>query len=216
MEALVQEAMKSEKFGLYWAQMRDAWEAEQRRRVAFLEKITENDKAEFINGEEIFHSPSRESHNAVLATLAELLSPYVRSRKLGRIRGEKAMISLTRNDYEPDLSFFSMEKIKKLDKNTMRYPAPDFVVEALSPSTAKNDRGVKLKDYAKHGIAEYWIIDPDEEILEQYILKSETYELILKSGSGNVRSRAIEGFEIPIRALFDDEAFDAAARSLSK
>jgi Uma2 family endonuclease len=85
-----------------------------------------------------------------------------------------------------------------------RFPIPDFVCEVLSHSTEHRDRGVKFKDYAIHGVGEYWIIDPDREVLEQYLPRRGSYELVLKSGSGEVESKVIPGFRIPIRALFDD------------
>ena len=69
------------------------------------------------------------------------------------------MISLTRNDYEPDLVFFSKEKANKFTEEQIIFPTPDFVVEILSKSTAKIDKTVKKEDYGLHGIQEYWIVD---------------------------------------------------------
>ena len=86
----------------------------------------------------------------------------------------------------------------------MIFPVPDLVVEVLSESTANRDRGIKFSDYAAHGVTEYWLIDPVGEILEQYILEGEGYSLELKSGTGTVKSAAVGGFELPIKALFDD------------
>jgi Uma2 family endonuclease len=64
---------------------------------------------------------------------------------------------------------------------------------------------VKFEDYAAHGVGEYWIINPDSLLIEQYILgANSTYELRLKSNSGTIRSTVIAGFEIPIAAVFDD------------
>jgi Uma2 family endonuclease len=40
------------------------------------------------------------------------------------------------------------------------------VIEILSPTTAGRDRGVKRKLYARQGVAEYWIVDPESESLE--------------------------------------------------
>ena len=37
----------------------------------------------------------------------------------------------------------------------MIFPARDFVVEILSKSTAKKDKGIKHQDYAAHEIREY-------------------------------------------------------------
>ena len=92
--------------------------------------------------------------------------------------------------------------------NTLTYPAPDFVVEIVSPSTEAADRNTKFEDYAAHGVKEYWIADPSEadEFVEQYILNDKhEYELIFKSDNGNITSRVIEGFEIPVEAIFDED-----------
>ena len=87
----------------------------------------------------------------------------------------------------------------------MFFPAPDFAVEILSKSTEKNDRGVKFEDYAFHGVKEYWIIDPDNETIEQYLLDGKkTYQLFVKLNEGIIHCRAVAGFNIPVRALFDE------------
>lgn len=176
---------------------------EEGARSEFYNQITEGDKAEFINGEIIFHSPVKLRHNRAGSNLQLLMTSFVNRHNLGLVGYEKLMISLTRNDYEPDICFFGLEKANEFEPDQMRFPAPDFVVEILSKSTAVYDRGVKFEDYAAHGVMEYWIIDPEEETLEQYLLEDEQYELKVKSSSGEVSSQAIVGFQIPIRAVFD-------------
>jgi len=52
-------------------------------------------------------------------------------------------------------------------------------------------------------VTEYWIIDADLEIVEQYILQEGEYRLIMKSNSGDLSSVAVPSFQIPIRAIFD-------------
>ncbi len=47
---------------------------------------------------------------------------------------------------------------------------PDLVVEVLSPSTEKMDRGLKMETYARHGIGEYWIVDIPQTGIEIYRL----------------------------------------------
>ncbi len=178
---------------------------EQKKRRHFYSVVDENKKMEFINGEIFFQSPVKLQHNNVTVLLGMLLKAFVAKHQFGFVGVEKIMISLTRNDYEPDICFFGLNKSKLFKKKQMQFPAPDFVVEVLSDSTAKNDRETKFQDYAAHGVQEYWIIDADKEIVEQYVLTEQNYELYRKSSDGNIESVVLQGFTIPIRAVFDDK-----------
>ena len=184
------------------------------RRAHFIETVLECEKAEFINGEKIVHSPAKFKHTAVLGNLYSLLKVYVMAHDLGWVGFEKVMVSLTRNDYEPDICFFNGAIAARFQPDQMRFPAPDFVVEVLSASTAANDRGVKFDDYAAHGVTEYWIIDPDTETVEQYRLAGTGYELAIKAQTGELRSFAVPGFVIPVRAIFEDNLNQATLRQV--
>ena len=177
---------------------------EQKKRQHFYEIIEENKKMEFINGEIYFHSPVKLEHNRTTRLLCTLVSAFVIKHRLGFVGVEKILISLTRNDYEPDICFFGDEKAKDFKKKQMQFPAPDFAVEVLSDSTAKVDRETKFHDYAAHGVREYWIIDAEKEIIEQYVLQNEIYELLLKAKDGNIESEVLPGFRIPVRAVLDE------------
>ncbi len=133
---------------------------EAQRRHQFREWIDEGQKAEFINGQPVLHSPVKRAHWKVSDLLLRLLSVYASFKKLGVVGVEKVMIALTRNDYEPDICFFESDKAQHFKNDQVLFPAPDFVVEILSKRTSKNDHTIKKQDYAQHGIKEYWIIDP--------------------------------------------------------
>lgn len=177
--------------------------AEATRRQRFIATVQESEKAEFINGEKIVHSPVKLRHSLAVKRLLVLLDAYVSTHGLGLVGFEKVMVSLTRNDYEPDICFFDAATAAGFQPDQMRFPAPALMVEVLSPSTEANDRGVKFDDYAAHGVTEYWIIDPDEEVVEQYRLAGEGYKLAIKAQTGELRSVAVPGFVIPVRAIFD-------------
>ncbi len=177
---------------------------EQKRRRHFYEIVEENKKMEFINGEIVFHSPVKLQHNSATKLLCGLLNAFVIKHKLGFVGIEKIMVSLTRNDYEPDICFFGNDKAKNFERQQVQFPAPDFVVEVLSDSTAKNDRETKFQDYAAHGVAEYWIVDAEKQLIEQYFLQNEQYELLLKAKDGAIESVVLPNFKIPIRAVFDE------------
>jgi len=195
--------LNSPRLALYANQLQEYLDDEQRRREEFYDWITEDIKAEFINGEVIVQTPAKKRHTAASINLTALLDAYVESHDLGFVGAETALVSLTRNDYLPDICFFGQEKTKQLSPDQVKYPAPDFIVEILSPSTASKDRGIKFEDYAYSGVQEYWLVDPQEQTLEQYVLRNESYELILKLKSGSITSAAIAGFSIPVEAIFD-------------
>ena len=179
--------------------------AESKLRNKFYDELTPSIKAEFINGKVIMHSPVKLRYSQASGNLYRLLSTYTIKNKLGSVHHEKLLIKLTRNDYEPDICFFKKVKSDKFTAEQMFFPAPDLICEVLSPSTEKIDRGTKYEDYAAHGIEEYWIVNPEKQQIEQYLLTETGYELNIKSKTGTVKSMAIEQFEIPISAIFDEE-----------
>ena len=187
---------------------------ERARRQRFYAEVPDGAKWEFINGEVTMHSPGMGRHLAVRGRLERLLSAFVDAGRLGVVLGEKALCVFPRNDFMPDVVFFGPEKAARLEPRHLRLPVPDFVCEVLSESTTRRDRGLKFQDYAAHGVAEYWLLDPDAEELEQFLLQEGAYRLAMKSGTGYIRSHAVAGFEIPVRALFDPAENIAALRTL--
>ncbi|MEM7697628.1 MAG: Uma2 family endonuclease [Verrucomicrobiota bacterium] len=177
---------------------------EKEAREQFLKELTPEMKAEFIQGEVFLHSPAKARHLAVTRDLLFALTKYCRETGNGTVFSEKCLISLTRNDFEPDVVWFSREKAAQLEPDQMLFPAPDFVVEVLSQSTEERDRTVKFEDYAVHGVAEYWIVDAEAETVEQYTIDPATdrYQLAEKLAHGSVKSHIIDGFEISWDHLF--------------
>ena len=193
-------------------------EEEARRRHEFREWLDEDVKAEFINGEIVMHSPVKKRHWQASDFLSRLLSVYTGINDLGQVGVEKVMIELTRNDYEPDICFFSKDKASTFADDQMLFPAPDLVIEILSKKIAKNDRGIKKEDYAAHGIREYWIIDPIKQIVEQYFLidehSEEYFQPYIHRIDDDISSRVLAGFTIPIRAIFEQKANIEALKKL--
>ena len=196
------------------ATLNEELQRERALRETFLRELTPNEKAEFIGGERILHSPARAAHIRAAKRLLKLMDEYVMKHNLGEVFFEKALVHLTRNDYEPDVLFYGKDKASQITPDQILFPAPDFIAEILSDSTESRDRGIKFLDYALHGVAEYWIVDADEEFFEQYTLVDQHYKLLRKQDSGLIASIAVAGFEIPVAAIFDDDAHRAAMRSL--
>lgn len=195
--------------------IRQTLEAEQARRKRFYDEMTEERKVEFINGEVIVHSPAKDRHTVAVKSLISLMDAYVQRHRLGKVRFEKALVVMPRNDYEPDVIFFSATKAAEIHPDQMKYPPPDLLVEVLCPSTAGNDRGIKFTDYAANGVAEYWIVDPVARAIERYDLKDGAYAAAGVCASGTtITSSILTGFTIPVDSVFDEDRCFECLRAL--
>jgi len=100
----------------------EQWKLEQAKRHEFYALINKQQKAEFIEGEIIFHSPARNQHILVADRLFSLLFPCILKNYLGRCLHEKCLISLTRNDFEPDIVFYRKVKSDRFKPDQMKHP----------------------------------------------------------------------------------------------
>ena len=190
---------------------------ERRRRQDFYEWVQDDQKAEFIFGEIVLHSPAADEHTDTVGYTFRVTSVFADVQLVGKVKSEKAIIGLTRNDYEPDIAFWRKEIADQFQQGQAHFPAPDFIVEVLSKGSVKNDRVTKFKDYAAHGVSEYWIVDPRKRIVEQYVLpvgKSDYFLLRKLTADDDIESHVLKGFRIPVLAIFDAAANVEALKNL--
>ena len=180
------------------------WREEQIRRHTFWAEVDENRKAEFILGEIVYHSPIYGRHWMASTNILTLLLPFVKENDLGKVGVEKVMIRLTRNDYEPDICFWLKEQTENFGKTQSAFPPPEFIIEILSESTKERDYGVKMTDYALHGVKEYWIVNPENLSVEQYLLDQNQFQLVQKLREGILKSEVIKGFKIGVKDIFEE------------
>ncbi|MDB5294092.1 MAG: hypothetical protein JWO31_75 [Phycisphaerales bacterium] len=215
MNALPEQVLASPRLIEFRDQIVDRLDAEHAARRRFRDRLLADDRrAEFINGEVVEQVANKDKHTVCLALLATLVTTYVRLRGLGTVRTEQALVTFPRNDYCPDLCFWTAARGIGADPDQFVYPPPDFVIEVLSPSTEHRDRGVKFEDYEAHGVREYWIVDPEARTIEQYVERAGRYERAFVGAAGTVRSEVVAGFEMPAEAAFDDAAQMVALRQI--
>lgn len=70
----------------------------------------------------------------------------------------------------PDLAGWRRERMPNLPQDQRFEIVPDWVCEILSPSTQRKDRIVKMKTYARFGVAYCWLVDPLARLVETYAL----------------------------------------------
>ena len=103
---------------------------------------------------------------------------------------------------EPDILVVCDENKLKDGKSVVG--APDFIVEVLSPSTAKHDLLTKHFLYQRSGVREYWIADPDDKILMTYVLRDGKYSAVVEyyADSADVHIEALEGCVVNLADVF--------------
>jgi len=82
--------------------------------------------------------------------------------------------------------------------------APDMVIEILSPSTARMDKKLKFQKYQQAGVREYWIVDPERNLLEVNLLVNEKYMTTIYEETVTVPVHILDGFEINLTDVFEE------------
>jgi Uma2 family endonuclease len=203
MISVVEELLQSPRLPAFVDELQRVLAEERARRQRFYDEINEDTNAEFINGQVIMQSPATYNHVTAVKLLSKLLDTYVERHGLGYVGTEKMLIALPRNDYEPDVCFFGRAKTAQFQPRQLKFPAPDFIAEVLSPTTEKLDRGIKFEDYAANGVGEYWLVNPTLGQVEQFALRDGRFVATGIFGDGEIKSHVVQGFAIPLRAIFD-------------
>ncbi|MBI2966873.1 MAG: Uma2 family endonuclease [Bacteroidetes bacterium] len=108
------------------------------------------------------------------------------------------------NVFQPDLVFISSKNKKIITEKNIQ-GAPDLIVEILSPSTIKSDRGDKKEKYAQYKVPEYWIVDPENKAVEIYELVKGNYKIYsFAAQKGVVQSKVLKGFKMKIENVFSN------------
>jgi len=102
---------------------------------------------------------------------------------------------------QPDVLYFTREHRNIVGRSVEG--APDLVVEVLSPTTGRRDRGEKLRLYAESGVSEYWIIDPSLRQIDFLINRGGRFEVALAI-DGIYRSEAVPGVAFDLAAFWSE------------
>lgn len=118
---------------------------------------------------ELFVSPSPNfRHQKICGAIYMALNAFVQARRLGDVVFAPLDVILSDEDtYQPDIVYVSKARKRLVVPEGIR-GTPDLCVEVLSPSNRKLDVKVKRARYAKFGLPELWIVDPDEDTVRVY------------------------------------------------
>ena len=169
----------------------------------FLAWADEDTLAEWVNGEVAMYSPAPDRHQDIVRFLTAVLSVFVETRDLGVIRPAPFQIRLGPDlpGREPDLLFVGADHLERLKETYLDGPA-DLTVEIASPESMGRDRGDKFYEYARAGVPEYWLIDPEMEWAEFYQLEKGRYRVAFSGKEGRYEARVLPGFWLRVEWLW--------------
>lgn len=169
----------------------------------FLAWTDEDTLAEWVDGEVVMTSPASDRHQDLADFLLSVMRPFVEAHQLGIVRSAPFQMKLERSGREPDLLFVAAEHLDRLTETYLDGPA-DLVVEIVSPESVGRDRGVKFYEYAQGGVLEYWLIEPQQEWAEFYVLAGGRYELRQPDEEGVYRSSVLPDFWLRVDWLWQE------------
>ena len=169
---------------------------------------TPNEKRyQLLDGELLVAPSPTRKHQSISGQLYLTMTQFVTQSQLGQVWYAPLDVILSNHDVvQPDILFVSNARANILTEANVQ-GAPDLVVEILSPATAQHDREYKRTLYSRHGVREYWLVDPEENMVEVWTDRdSESVTgLVLAAAyqrGDTLASPLLEGLNIPLEALF--------------
>jgi len=165
--------------------------------------LPDDERCELIDGELIPMPSPKEIHQRLLLLLGASWLWFVLERRLGAVYTAPFDVILSpTNVVQPDLIFVSSARAHIITEDNIR-GAPDLVVEILSPSTAGYDKTTKRNLYARHGVGEYWLVDPYAKTVTVLLLGADGYNTHAVFGEGDtLTSPTLAGFALNLSELF--------------
>lgn len=167
--------------------------------------VPEHLVAEIIDGELITSPRPASPHARAVSVLgADLLGPFDRSSSDPGGPGgwwflDEPELHLGDDVLVPDLAAWRRERLPSLPNVVGFTLPPDWVCEAVSPSTARIDRTKKATIYAREGIAHLWLLDPLARTLEVHRLESGRWVVAAThGGDGPLRAEPFDAVELTL------------------
>jgi len=166
----------------------------------------DGNRYEIIEGELFVSCSPGLTHQRVLANLITLFVLFLEKNPVGEFLPDVGVILSKFSAVIPDLVILLNEQHDTIITGDRLTGPPALVVEVVSPGSANSqrDRVYKLQLYSKHGVLEYWIVDPGNLTVEQYISQGSSLKLdqTLKREEERLSSAAIPGFSCLLSQIF--------------
>jgi len=162
---------------------------------------------ELIDGEHYVTPTPNIRHQTIVGAFHLLMANYLELQPLGRVFLSPLDVIFTDSDVvEPDVLYVSHERDDALTSTHVR-GVPELVIEIASKKTRKRDETIKRRLYERVGVSEYWIVDPEIDVVRVYLRGQSGFgrPIELSREAGDVLTTTLlPGLELPLARIFRD------------
>jgi Uma2 family endonuclease len=158
---------------------------------------------EIVNGVLVMAPAPTPEHQDIVGEIYAYLRTYVKLAGFGRVfMGPIDVVLGPKNVFQPDVLVVLNAHLDRIQAKKM-VGAPDLVVEVMSPGSGVMDRIAKYAVYARAGVTEYWIVKPDGQTIEVFVLEAgEYHSLGVFRGQEELPSRVVPGLSVHVEQFF--------------
>lgn len=171
--------------------------------VADYNQLPDHPRYELIEGELLLTPSPSPLHQHVAKRIVHALVDWELHGKLGSVFFAPLDVILSNETVvQPDIIVI-LNQNRGIIKEKIE-GAPDLLVEILSPPTSDRDRILKKRLYYRHGVHEYWVVDPLKQAVEVSPWTEGDFQaLVTYTPADMLVSPLLYGFSAPVRSFFD-------------
>lgn len=160
---------------------------------------------EVLDGELVMTPSPIVLHQTTARRIVKFVGGYIDDHGLGEYWFAPLGVRLGEHDIpEPDFLFVAKEHLAERVRREAIHGPPDLVVEILSESSFRRDLLKKRRIYARSGIPEYWIVDPEDRSVTVLSLDGDSYrDSDAVRGATVIPSRVLPGLTTKAGQLFE-------------
>jgi Uma2 family endonuclease len=165
---------------------------------------------ELIDGEHYVTPSPNQKHQAIVGNIYALLWNYLKDKPAGRVF--VAPFDVVFSDFdvvEPDILFISNARKAAVLTAANVQGAPDLVVEVGSTATRRRDETLKHRLYERCGVSEYWVVDPELDVIKVFRSANGRYERVqelTRDGTDMLTTPLLPDLWLSPAEIFDEPA----------
>jgi Uma2 family endonuclease len=163
---------------------------------------------ELIDGEHYVTPSPNTKHQRISGTLYGLIWNWLESHPTGQVFHAPYDVVFSEFDVvEPDLIYLSKERAAQVLTPLHARGVPELVVEIASKGTRKRDETIKRRLYERVGVDEYWIVDPEIDVVRVYRRSGEGFGRLVelsREAADVLATPLLPGLALPLSRVFKD------------